>query len=114
MSFLNSESGAVTVDWVVITAAVVGLGLATMAVVSRGVETTSRASSDTMEGVQVTASFGDVVVAEDPAGEDPGADPGDVVEVVDPGPIDPSELTNAADCNAAGHIWFRGNCYLDG
>jgi len=26
-SFLNDESGAVTVDWVVLTAAVVGLGL---------------------------------------------------------------------------------------
>lgn len=37
-SFLSSESGAVTVDWVVLTAALVGLGLAVMAVVSGGVE----------------------------------------------------------------------------
>ena len=37
-TFLNSESGAVTVDWVVLTAAIVGLGLAVMAVVSAGVE----------------------------------------------------------------------------
>jgi Flp pilus assembly pilin Flp len=29
-SFKNDESGAVTVDWVVLTAAVVGLGLAVM------------------------------------------------------------------------------------
>ncbi|HID67604.1 MAG TPA: hypothetical protein EYP31_04965 [Roseibacterium sp.] len=35
--FLQSETGAVTVDWVVLTAAVVGLGLAAMAVVSNGV-----------------------------------------------------------------------------
>ena len=28
--FLNDESGAVTVDWVVLTAAVVGLGLAVL------------------------------------------------------------------------------------
>lgn len=33
MNFLRSEDGAVTVDWVVLTAAVVGFGLATMAVV---------------------------------------------------------------------------------
>ena len=37
-TFLKSESGAVTVDWVVLTAALVGLGLAVMAVVSSGVE----------------------------------------------------------------------------
>ena len=37
-TFLKSESGAVTVDWVVLTAALVGLGLAVMAVVSGGVE----------------------------------------------------------------------------
>ena len=37
-TFAKSESGAVTVDWVVLTAALVGLGLAVMAVVSGGVE----------------------------------------------------------------------------
>ena len=37
-SFAKSESGAVTVDWVVLTAAIVGLGLAVMAVVSGGIE----------------------------------------------------------------------------
>ena len=31
-NFATSESGAVTVDWVVLTAAIVGLGLAVMAV----------------------------------------------------------------------------------
>ncbi len=36
--FLQSEDGAVVVDWVVLTAAAVGLGLAAMAVVSGGVE----------------------------------------------------------------------------
>lgn len=36
--FLQSENGAVTVDWVVLTAALVGLGLAVMSVVSGGVE----------------------------------------------------------------------------
>lgn len=41
-TFLNSESGAVTVDWVVLTGSLVGLGMATMAVVSGGVENLSR------------------------------------------------------------------------
>jgi len=37
-NFVKSESGAVTVDWLVLTAALVGLGLAVMALVSSGVE----------------------------------------------------------------------------
>ncbi len=37
-NFIASESGAVTVDWVVLTAALVGLGLAVMAVISGGVQ----------------------------------------------------------------------------
>jgi Flp pilus assembly pilin Flp len=40
-NFIKSESGAVTVDWVVLTAAIVGLGLAVMAVVSGGIESLS-------------------------------------------------------------------------
>ena len=39
--FSDAENGAVTVDWVVLTAALVGLGLATMAVVSSGVQDAS-------------------------------------------------------------------------
>ncbi len=34
--FRNEEDGAVTVDWVVLTAAIVGLGLAVMATVKSG------------------------------------------------------------------------------
>ena len=37
-NFVTSESGAVTVDWVVLTAAMVGLGFATIMLVSNGVE----------------------------------------------------------------------------
>lgn len=36
-TFSNDESGAVTVDWVVLTAAIVGLGIAVVASVSGGV-----------------------------------------------------------------------------
>jgi Flp pilus assembly pilin Flp len=38
-TFAADESGAVTVDWVVLTAALVGLGLAVMGVISGGIET---------------------------------------------------------------------------
>ncbi len=34
--FLKNEDGAVTVDWVVLTAAIIGLGLAVIATVSNG------------------------------------------------------------------------------
>lgn len=34
--FLNDESGAVTVDWVVLTAAIVGLGIAVLSSVGGG------------------------------------------------------------------------------
>jgi len=44
--FFNDESGAVTVDWVVLTAAIVGLGIAVLTSVSTG--TTSLA--DTISG----------------------------------------------------------------
>jgi Flp pilus assembly pilin Flp len=40
-NFIANDSGAVTVDWVVLTAALVGLGLAVMTVVSSGVENLS-------------------------------------------------------------------------
>ncbi|MEM1273082.1 MAG: hypothetical protein AAGF88_04650 [Pseudomonadota bacterium] len=40
-NFILAEDGAVTVDWVVLTAALVGLGLAVMAVVSNGIESLS-------------------------------------------------------------------------
>jgi len=36
-NFLNDEDGAVTVDWVVLTAAIVGLGIAGITAVSSGV-----------------------------------------------------------------------------
>ncbi len=45
-NFKNDESGAVTVDWVVLTAAIVGLGIAVLTSVSGG--TTSLA--DTISG----------------------------------------------------------------
>ncbi len=37
-NFKNDESGAVTVDWVVLTAAIVGLGMVVMKTVGGGIE----------------------------------------------------------------------------
>ncbi len=34
--FIQNEDGAVTVDWVVLTAAIVGLGVAVISTISRG------------------------------------------------------------------------------
>jgi Flp pilus assembly pilin Flp len=38
-AFRSDESGAVTVDWVVLTAAIVGLGIVVMTTVGGGIET---------------------------------------------------------------------------
>lgn len=50
-TFINDESGAVTVDWVVLTAALVGLGLAVMAVVSGGVENITGDTGQTLANI---------------------------------------------------------------
>jgi hypothetical protein len=55
--FAQSEDGAVTVDWVVLTAALVGLGLATMAVVSGGVEDLSDEVSVELASIEVGANL---------------------------------------------------------
>jgi len=55
--FLSDDSGAVTVDWVVLTAGLVGLGLATMAVVSAGVEDLSGDTRTQMESQVISTSF---------------------------------------------------------
>ncbi|MCC6006723.1 MAG: hypothetical protein JJU40_03500 [Rhodobacteraceae bacterium] len=47
-TFKSDESGAVTVDWVVLTAAIVGLGVAVLATVRGGMETISDNISDAL------------------------------------------------------------------
>ena len=56
-NFIASESGAVTVDWVVLTAALVGLGLAVMGVVSTGVESASTDINGALDGAFQTYDF---------------------------------------------------------
>ncbi len=48
-TFRNDESGAVTVDWVVLTAAIVGLGLVVMTTVSGGLKNAAANISSDIE-----------------------------------------------------------------
>lgn len=52
-NFAKNESGAVTVDWVVLTAAIVGLGLAVMTVVGPAIR---NAGTTIASNVQTTAT----------------------------------------------------------
>ncbi len=54
MNFMRDEDGAVTVDWVVLTAAIVGLGIAVLTSVSGG--TTSLADKISSELAGTTIS----------------------------------------------------------
>ncbi|MBY6202801.1 hypothetical protein KUV65_15605 [Maritalea mobilis] len=56
-TFITDDTGAVTVDWVVLTAAVVGLALAAMAVISGGVEDLSQDTSGAMTDYEIDDSF---------------------------------------------------------
>ena len=49
-TFKNDEAGAVTVDWVVLTAAIVGLGMVVMGTVGGGIETLSGTVVTDLEG----------------------------------------------------------------
>lgn len=58
-TFRNDEDGAVTVDWVVLTAAIVGLGIAVLTQVSGGVKTLSENVSTQLEtnGTNIKTTF---------------------------------------------------------
>lgn len=56
-SFTLSESGAVTVDWVVLTAALVGLGLAVTNTVADGLENLSNEIKTQLERDHIVESF---------------------------------------------------------
>ncbi|MBM2574844.1 pilus assembly protein [Jannaschia sp. Os4] len=59
-SFLRSETGAVTVDWVVLTAGLVGLSLAVTGVVSVGVQNVSVRLADLLSADLVRTTFGEI------------------------------------------------------
>ncbi len=56
-NFKNDESGAVTVDWVVLTAAIVGLGIAVLATVSGGVKNLSGDISKQLSNQKISTTF---------------------------------------------------------
>lgn len=55
--FIGREDGAVTVDWVVITAALVGLAAAVVLVLQPSLMTSSGALNSYLEGVGIETSF---------------------------------------------------------
>ena len=56
-TFLGNEDGAVTVDWVVLTAAIVGLGIAVLSTVTSGAKSVTEAVSSHLEGTTITTTF---------------------------------------------------------
>ncbi|WP_457648527.1 hypothetical protein [Profundibacter sp.] len=56
-NFAANESGAVTVDWVVLTAAVVGLGLAVLSLIKGKTETLTNKIGDAMDSMTVSTDF---------------------------------------------------------
>jgi len=50
-AFVKDEDGAVTVDWVVLTAAIVGIALAIIAVVSKGLSNAATDIANSLSGV---------------------------------------------------------------
>lgn len=56
-AFLNDESGAVTVDWVVLTAAIVGLGIAVLSSVGSGTTTLADTVSGYLATKDVTTTY---------------------------------------------------------
>jgi hypothetical protein len=63
--FLAREDGAVTVDWTVLTAALVGLGLAVSGVVFQGVADKSGDVRDSIASVSIVDAFGATYAADD-------------------------------------------------
>ncbi len=49
MSFAKDESGAVTVDWVVLTAATVGLGMLVISIIGPAIEATANVIMQDLE-----------------------------------------------------------------
>ncbi len=62
-SFIEDQSGAVTVDWTVMTAAIVGLGIATYGVVSGGIQDLSGDVDLHLRQDLISTSFGPLQLA---------------------------------------------------
>ena len=62
-AFLKDEAGAVTVDWVVLTAAIVGLGIAVLSTVATGVDNVNTDLSASFTSGETFSSQGEGVTA---------------------------------------------------
>lgn len=56
-SFLSNDSGAVTLDWVVLTAALVGTGVAVLTTVSGGLDSLTLQTNSQLNGAVVRTTF---------------------------------------------------------
>ena len=56
-SFRRGQDGAVTVDWVVLTAAVVGLGIAALAAVKGGMKTLTTSINNQLASQSINTTF---------------------------------------------------------
>lgn len=56
-TFLSSENGAVTVDWVVLTAAIVGMGVAVVTTVANGALDHTSGLNRHLANADVTTSY---------------------------------------------------------
>ncbi len=56
-SFVRNESGAVTVDWVVLTAAIVGIAIAVLTLIAGGINTSANSTSSELDESQLVASL---------------------------------------------------------
>ena len=57
MNFMRDEDGAVTVDWVVLTAAIVGLGIAVLTSVSGGTTSLADKISSELAGTTISTYY---------------------------------------------------------
>lgn len=63
-TFIRAEDGATTVDWVVLTAGVTGLGIAVMAVASGGLQDLSTDIETTLNDIEIIEEVTDFVAAQ--------------------------------------------------
>ncbi len=61
-TFTNDESGAVTVDWVVLTAAIVGLGIAVLTAVAGSIGNVTDAIASDLSGA---SEFSNITIGSD-------------------------------------------------
>ncbi|WP_224816009.1 pilus assembly protein [Hasllibacter sp. MH4015] len=75
-TFLADESGAITVDWVVLTAGAVSLGLLSAVLVSGAVRDTGTETSAIMENYEIDSGFPTAALDDE---TDPAPDPDPIV-----------------------------------